>query len=87
MVSFCEDGPFALQLVLYSFAPLCQQGDRGQGDRLGVRVMVMRLFITVLVSVLMRVHARGRVRLAFSPAFCVSPGLLVLLLPGSQSTG
>lgn len=49
--------------------------------------MVMRLFITVLVSVLMRVHARGRVRLAFSPAFCVSPGLLVLLLPGSQSTG
>jgi len=46
-----------------------------------------RLFIAALVSVLMRVHARGLGWMAFSPAFCVSAGLLVLLLPGGQSAG
>lgn len=48
----------------------------------------MRLFIAAWESVLMRVHARGLGWMAFSPAYCVSAGLLVLLLLlGGQSAG
>ncbi|MCG3154241.1 MAG: hypothetical protein DKINENOH_00835 [bacterium] len=46
----------------------------------------MRLFIAAWESVLMRVHARGLGWMAFSPAYCVSAGLLVLLL-GGRSAG